>query len=437
MWALGIPLLTLHNEVAPSQYETAPVFAPTNVAADNNVTFMEEMNNMAADHGLAVLFHEKPFAGINGSGKHCNWGLNTDTGKNLFKPGKTDETQSDFVAFTAALVRAIHLHGDVVRAGVASASNDHRLGAQEAPPAIMSINTGTNLEAHIESVIHGGALAGYGVGLSDLGYRTPAVQPLMRPLEDRNRTAPIPFCGNRFEFRAVGGNQHIAMPLTFLHAAVADSCGALADAIEGGASPRDAVASMLAEHKAAIFCGDGYDEKWQDEAAARGLLNNKNTPTAMSALFDNPKNQELFEKTGIFSPAEFGARVNTQLEAYTTAVDTEARCLADMIGTGLLPAATASLSSASAAAGAAGGLASWVSEKKSTASAMAETLAALNNAIAQADPNESAQEQANYAANTLIPAIDAARTAADAASRLSDVTTNPFPSLEQVIYDTH
>ena len=232
LWAIGQPLSVMHNEVAPSQYEFSPIFSLTNIANDQNVASMEVLQEVATRHGLAVLMHEKPFAGVNGSGKHNNWGLNTDEGDNLYTPGKTPAEQARFMTMVAVLTQAVNRHADLMRCAVATAGNDHRLGAQEAPPAIISLATGDNMHAHIKKIIAGGELEGYGSATKSVAAGARAVPDVEAATEDRNRTAPFPFCGNRFEFRAVGSQQNFAFPLAILHSAVAESLGEMADLIE-------------------------------------------------------------------------------------------------------------------------------------------------------------------------------------------------------------
>merc|ERR1711871_855052 len=232
---VGCSMKVYHNEVAPGQHEFSPIFSLTNIANDQNILAMELLNDIASDHNLVALYHEKPFAGINGSGKHSNWGLNTDTGKNLYAPGKTSETQADFTAFVTALTHAITQHADVLRCSIATAGNDHRLGAQEAPPAILSLYTGVNMEAKLKGVAFEGAdLACYAPSGKEVDYGCTNTAPIVGAEEDRNRTAPIPFCGNRFEFRAVGSSQNISFPLAVLNTAVADGLDTISNKIEAG-----------------------------------------------------------------------------------------------------------------------------------------------------------------------------------------------------------
>eukprot|EP00697_Spironema_sp_BW2_P008162 gnl/Spiro4/22673_TR11186_c0_g1_i1.p1 gnl/Spiro4/22673_TR11186_c0_g1~~gnl/Spiro4/22673_TR11186_c0_g1_i1.p1 ORF type:complete len:609 (-),score=194.19 gnl/Spiro4/22673_TR11186_c0_g1_i1:531-2357(-) len=308
MWRVGIPINTMHNEVAPAQHEISPIFSVVNIAMDQNILAQKILRETAEKHDLAVLFHEKPFAGLNGSGKHNNWGLNTDTGVNLFVPGKSPADQSRFMAFVAVLVRGLDMHGDLLRCSVATANNDHRLGAQEAPPAIISLSTGRNLEEHIKRVVAGDDLPGYSsASYSTLEFGTNAVPSLMRPREDRNRTAPFPFCGNRWEFRAVGSSQNIALPLMILNTIVADSMLALAKDLENGRPLRDAVANLFKQHQRVIFNGNGYSPEWHAEAARRGLPNLQNSVDA-TATFASDKNKQLFASMKVLGPEEVDAR---------------------------------------------------------------------------------------------------------------------------------
>eukprot|EP00912_Choanoflagellata_sp_UC4_P001099 UC4_evm1s679 len=405
-WAAGIGLVTMHNEVAPGQHELAPMFSLTNVSADSNILLMEIMEDVATHHDCAVLFAEKPFAGINGSGKHCNWGLNSPT-DNLFVPGKTAESQASFVAFTAALTSAVHKYGDLIRCGVATYGNDFRLGAQEAPPAIMSIYPGASFEAHLRKVMDGGDLAGYASGTKDCYTGTPAVATISGNAEDRNRTAPFPWCSNRFEFRAVGSNQNIAWPMALLNTAMAGAMSDLSDKIEGGLSVRDAVAETLKESEAAIFVGDGYSQEWADEAERRGLLNLKNTPKAFDHLA-NEKNTELVKKMGVFSSAEINARAEIGFERYAEDVRIEADVFLEMIDQAILPACAADLKSFDGTA-----LAGNRGDLYANVAAEAE---ALRSAYAGADGKEGS-EAAHYYADTVKPAMDAAREAVDAAEK--------------------
>jgi len=419
----GICSAVFHNEVAPGQHEQSPVFSLTNVASDQNILAMELLNDIASDHNLVTLYHEKPFAGINGSGKHSNWGLNTDTGKNLYAPGKTSETQADFTAFVTALTHAITQHADVLRCSIATAGNDHRLGAQEAPPAILSLYTGVNMEAKLKGVAFEGAdLACYAPSGKEVDYGCTNTAPIVGAEEDRNRTAPIPFCGNRFEFRAVGSSQNISFPLAVLNTAVADGLDTISNKIEAGSSPRDAVAAVLADNWHGIFNGDGYSQEWQDEAAERGLLNLKDSAKAW-ATFDLPKNVELFEKFKVFTAAETVARKNIALEAYSMQIDIEARALLKMLDSQVMPAL-------------ANDLATYENfdtgvNRKALYSKVADGTNALRDAI-QGQP-EGEQAAADYAADVLRPAMDEVREVTDQAE---DLCSNwPFPSYQDMVFN--
>jgi len=420
---VGICSNVFHNEVAPGQHEQSPVFSLTNVAADQNILAMELLNDIAAEHDLVPLYHEKPFAGINGSGKHANWGLNTDTGKNLYAPGKTAETQGDFCTFTTALAHAITQHADVLRCSIATAGNDHRLGAQEAPPAILSLYTGNELAAAMKGVaFDGAALDCYGAPPTMIASGTPNVSDIAGAPEDRNRTAPIPFCGNRFEFRAVGSSQNIAFPLAVLNTAVADGCAAISDKVEAGASPRDAVAAVLADNWHGVFNGDGYSDEWAAEAAERGLLNLKTTPEAW-ATFDAPKNVALFEKYGVFSAAETGARKNIALDAYTMSIEIEGSSLLKMLDTAVMPALAKDLDNyKNFDAGV---------DRASLYASVASGTNALRTALDGVPEGE--QAAADYCVGTLKPAMDHVRVATDQAENLCEDW--PYPSYQDLLFN--
>eukprot|EP00948_MAST-09A_sp_MAST-9A-sp1_P002807 g2807.t1 len=431
-WRLGMNFVVGHNEVAPSQHEYSPIFSLTNYAADQNLASVEIMHEVASKHGLAVLTHEKPYAGINGSGKHNNWGLNTDSGENLFTPGKTAESQANFISMVACLVRGFDLHGDLIRAGVATAGNDHRLGAQEAPPAIMSVYTGAVMEEHLKKVIAGGDLAGYtGAGDSDLDIATMAIQPIPAPAEDRNRTAPFPFCGNRFEFRAVGSNQQIYWPLTVLNTIVADSMSHLSSLMEGGMSQRDATAKMLEEHWRVVFNGNGYDEAWHKEAEEdRGLPNLRNTPAALRILDDN-KNKELFASQKVFQPEEVEARRETLLEEYSNTILIEANCMLDMMNQGCIPACVEDLGEYTSK-----GLDSMAGTRKDAYELLAKNTTALQDALENM-PDADAQAAADYCGETVIPAMNDVRESCDLAERLCSTSKWPYPNYQELLFQHH
>jgi glutamine synthetase len=427
LWKLGVSIFVNHNEVAPGQLELSPIFALSSVATDENMLIMELMDWISTKHGLKLLFHEKPFANVNGSGKHNNWGLNTDTGKNLLAPGKTDESCSDFTAFVACVAYALHEYSEVIRAGIAVPGNDHRLGAQEAPPAIISLYTGESLYGHLESVMNGGPLTGFGTqGGPMVGTGTNAIADLQAALDDRNRTAPFPFCGNRFEFRAVGSSQNIAMPLSFLDTAVSAGMAHLSDLIEGGMSPRDAVAQVLNEHKAIIFNGDGYSDEWPIEAAKRGLPNNKNMVTAWKA-FNTQKTKDLFTRFGVLSADEVDAKVALAFGDFATTQLIEGQVASRMAQTMFLPALAKDLQNYNGpAAGLSGNRAELYAE-------VASRTAALDAAVNGFPHDADEEAQADYALDNIKTANLALREVVDQAELLCEDSLWPVPSYEDML----
>ena len=422
LWAVGVSMTTFHNEVAPSQVEFCPIFKLTNIAADENTLAMEIIEDVSLAHGLKALLHEKPFAGINGSGKHCNWGVNTNTGDNCLAPGKTPEDQARFITFVAALARTVHLYGDAMRVGVATSGNDHRLGAQEAPPAIISLYTGDLMYDHIEKIMQGGELAGYGAEDTLISFGTARVPAVKARLEDRNRTAPFPFCGNRFEFRAVGSNQNINFPLAILNTAFADSLDVLASQIESGTSPRDAVADMFKKHKAAIFNGNGYSEEWQVEAKERGLPNLKTSPEAYKQ-FTASKNIDLFAKHGVMTPEEVHARREILEEKYAADIELEATCLLKMAETGILPACAKDLKTF---------LGSTLGGKRA---ALYTSVEELSEALREVHAGiHDAEDPAQYCVENVVPAMAALRKAIDASERYIEYTLYPYPNYETILF---
>lgn len=345
LWRLGIPVRTRHNEVAPGQYELAPVFEEASIAADHNMLTMEVMKSVAERHGFACLLHEKPFAGVNGSGKHNNWSLSDNLGNNLLEPGHTPRENLNFLVFLTAVIRAVDLHQDLLRSSVAHAGNDHRLGANEAPPAILSIYVGSQLEDVIQALVDGTAVSRKGADKMQLGVTT--LPPLPRDQSDRNRTSPFAFTGNKFEFRAVGSSQAVAHPNTLLNTMVAESLDYMATEIEKSAPKGDRreaidalVKRLLTQHRRILFNGDNYSEEWVQEAERRGLLNLRDTPSAL-ARFAAAKNVQLFEKYGIFTPRETTSRSNVAFHTYVARVNVEAQTARNMAATMVLPAAFA------------------------------------------------------------------------------------------------
>jgi len=344
LYKLGVPVKTRHNEVAPSQYEIAPVYENANIATDHQQSIMQTLTRVAQKYGMACLLHEKPFAGINGSGKHVNWSLGCKLG-NLLEPGETPHENMQFLVFCAAVIRAVHLHGDLLRAVVASSGNDHRLGANEAPPAIISIFLGDQLTDVFEQIEQGKVTGSKASGTLSVGVDT--LPPLPKHAGDRNRTSPFAFTGNKFEFRAVGSSQSIAGPLVALNTIVAESLDHVASALEAavGGDPERLpgaverlLQKLIADHKGAIFNGNGYSEEWRAEAQHRGLPNLRATPEALDALV-SPGNLALFARYGVLSEREMRSRYEIYLERYCKDLNTEAQAMLTIAKTMILPAA--------------------------------------------------------------------------------------------------
>ncbi|MCY3016896.1 MAG: glutamine synthetase III [Planctomycetota bacterium] len=344
LYKLGVPVKTRHNEVAPGQYEIAPVYENANIATDHQQSIMQTLTRVAQKYGMSCLLHEKPFAGINGSGKHVNWSMGCKLG-NLLEPGETPHANMQFLVFCAAVIQAVHLHGDLLRAVVAHSGNDHRLGANEAPPAIISIFLGEQLADVFEQIEKGKATSSKSSGTLTVGVHT--LPPLPQHAGDRNRTSPFAFTGNKFEFRAVGSAQSIAGPLVALNTIVAESLDYIATEIEkatGGDAEKlpQAVEKLLqqivSEHKAVIFNGNGYAQEWHDEAKKRGLPNLKATPDALSVLA-SPTNIALFEKYGVLTERELRSRYEIYMERYCKDINTEAQSAIQIAKTMILPAA--------------------------------------------------------------------------------------------------
>jgi glutamine synthetase len=347
LFELGIPVKTRHNEVAPGQYEIAPTYENANVASDHQMLTMHVLRSVAATHGFECLMHEKPFAGVNGSGKHVNWSLSTDLGHNLLDPREETHTNMQFLVFLAAVLRAVDENAELLRASIAGANNDHRLGANEAPPAIMSIYLGDMLEDILDQLESGQAKRTAKGGALDLGATT--LPQIPRHTSDRNRTSPFAFTGNKFEFRAVGSSQAVAWPATVLNVIVADSLDRIATALEkkAGKNPTPAkleaaVKSVLQEtvkaHRRICFGGNGYSREWHEEAARRGLPNLPSTADALPAL-KSKKVADLFSRHGVLAPRELKARFEILVEQYVKVLRIEARTLVAMVRTEILPAA--------------------------------------------------------------------------------------------------
>ena len=341
LWKLGILAKTKHNEVAPSQHELAPIFTTTNIATDHNELTMEVMKKVAERHGLVCLLHEKPFAGVNGSGKHNNWSISTNTGENLLEPGKTPENNLQFQLFLAAVVKAVHEYQDLLRISVASAGNDHRLGANEAPPAIISMYLGDDLGALVESIINGTEYISKGKVKMSTGVDV--LPDFKKDTSDRNRTSPFAFTGNKFEFRALGSALNIACPNIMLNTMVAEELSEFYDELKDASDLDAAVKALIkktfTEHQAIIFNGNNYVPEWVEEAEKRGLLNLKSLPDAVEHYIDQ-KNIDLFTKNKIYSVDEIHARYEIELENYAKIINIEALTMIDMAKKDMIPAVT-------------------------------------------------------------------------------------------------
>ena len=339
LWALGIYSKTKHNEAAPAQHEMAPVYTDANTACDHNQLTMEVMKKIAEKHDLVCLLDEKPFAGVNGSGKHDNWSLNTDTGKNLFKPGKTPSQNAQFLLFLAAFVKGVDEYQDFLRATVAFPGNDHRLGAQEAPPAILSIFLGDELSAVVDAIINGTEYQDSGKRTLQIGVDV--MPPIPQDNTDRNRTSPMAFTGNKFEFRMLGSSQSISGPNIALNTIMAEELQQFADELEGSKDFRRDLSALIrrvfTEHRRIIFDGNGYDDSWVAEAARRGLSNLASTADALP-MYTAPKNVDLFVKHGIYTLGEIEARAEIHIENYSAVISIEAKTMVDMIRHQILPA---------------------------------------------------------------------------------------------------
>ncbi|CAK0903152.1 unnamed protein product, partial [Prorocentrum cordatum] len=427
MLKTGTPMAVRHNEVAPGQHEMSPIFGLANWSADNNVYFMEVCNRVAAKYNLMVLFHEKPFAGINGSGKHANWSVGTDTGINFFYPGKTDEARTIYTAALACLAHGIMQYNEVLRCAVAHAGNDHRLGAQEAPPAIISLYPGTGFEAHVDAVIAGGPLNEFKAEKKQQPTGCKASMAVESNVEDRNRTAPFPFCGNRYEFRAVGSSQNCSFPVMICNTIMAAGMSALSDKIEGGMKARDAVAEMYKQNRNVIFTGNGYSAEWPAEAAKRGLPNLNTTPKAIKQWASN-KNVELFEKLGVFSKEETKARAEVMYEAYNTTLSVEVATMVDMVKTGFMPAFAQDLALYKDAH-------DLLGNRKSLYASVKTETEKLEKMMKEA-PHDMAAE-AEYLCEKVKVQMVKVRSLVDDAEGLLDQKLYPYPTYESMLYHHH
>ncbi len=432
---LGVPVKTRHNEVAPNQYELAPIFENSNVGADHQQLTMQIMQNVARRYGLICLLHEKPFAGVNGSGKHNNWSMGTDSGENLLEPGATPHENLQFLFFCAAVIQAVNKHQGLLRASIASPGQDHRLGANEAPPAIMSIFLGTELEKVFNAIENGEV--GESTPESFLGLGTPVLPPLPMHGGDRNRTSPFAFTGNKFEFRALGSSMSLSLPNTVLNTIVAEAVDYLAeeleDALEAGAELEAALRPILqrsyAANKQVVFGGDNYSEDWHTEAEERGLLNLRATPDALPYLVDD-ETVTLFSNYGVLSQRELESRYEVFLEQYVTKLNIESETAASIARTMLLPAAARHLALLLTAQ-----MGELASETEALVSTFVDAIRELESAnLEESQPHDDLLKHAEYMRDTTIPAMESVRAAADTLEKVVADDLWPLPKYSEILF---
>ena len=443
LWKLGIPAKTKHNEVAPCQHELAPIFDTTNVAIDHNLLTMEMMKKLAPKYGLVCLQHEKPFEGVNGSGKHNNWSMST-THENLLDPGDTPMENLQFLVFLAAVIKAVDEYADLLRTSVATPGNDHRLGANEAPPAIISIFVGEELEAVIDAIASDSPYAGPVKMKMDLGVDV--LPKFSKDTTDRNRTSPFAFTGNKFEFRMPGSAENLSDCNTILNTAVAKELKGYADELEKADDFTSAAIALvkrtIRDHRRVIFNGNGYTAEWEEEAAKRGLPNKKNTPAALPALIE-PKNIALMEDFGVLTKVEMESRYEVEMEHYSKIINIEALTMLEMARKQLLPAVNAYMSEVANTAASKLAVSENLSVRSETkaltrlsadADAMSDAVDELQAAVdaAKALSDESAKAVAFH--DDVLPKMDALRTAADDAETICGEDYWPLPSYSKMLY---
>ena len=443
LWKLGIPAKTKHNEVAPCQHELAPIFDTTNVAIDHNLLTMEMMKKIAPKYGLVCLQHEKPFEGVNGSGKHNNWSMST-THENLLDPGDTPMENLQFLVFLAAVIKAVDEYADLLRTSVATPGNDHRLGANEAPPAIISIFVGEELEAVIDAIASDSPYAGPVKMKMDLGVDV--LPKFSKDTTDRNRTSPFAFTGNKFEFRMPGSAENLSDANTILNTAVAKELKGYADELEGAEDFTSAVIALvkrtIRDHRRVIFNGNGYTAEWEEEAAKRGLPNKKNTPAALPALIE-PKNIALMEEFGVLTKVEMESRYEVEMEHYSKIINIEALTMLEMARKQLLPAVNAYMSEVANTAASKLAVSESISVRSETktlgrlsadADAMSDAIDTLQDAVDAAKALPSESEKAVAFHDNVLPAMDTLRAAADDAETLCGEDYWPLPSYSKMLY---
>ena len=443
LWKLGIPAKTKHNEVAPCQHELAPIFDTTNVAIDHNLLTMEMMKKLAPKYGLVCLQHEKPFEGVNGSGKHNNWSMST-THENLLDPGDTPMENLQFLVFLAAVIKAVDEYADLLRTSVATPGNDHRLGANEAPPAIISIFVGEELEAVIDAIASDSPYAGPVKMKMDLGVDV--LPKFSKDTTDRNRTSPFAFTGNKFEFRMPGSAENLSDCNTILNTAVAKELKGYADELEKADDFTSAAIALvkrtIRDHRRVIFNGNGYTAEWEEEAAKRGLPNKKNTPAALPALIE-PKNIALMEEFGVLTKVEMESRYEVEMEHYSKIINIEALTMLEMARKQLLPAVNSYMSELANTAASKLAVSENISVRSETktlgrlsadADAMSDAIDTLQDAVDAAKALPSESEKAVAFHDNVLPAMDTLRAAADDAETICGEDYWPLPSYSKMLY---
>ena len=443
LWKLGVPAKTKHNEAAPCQHELAPIFDTTNVAIDHNLLTMEMMKKIAPKYGLVCLQHEKPFEGVNGSGKHNNWSMSTPT-ENLLDPGDTPMENLQFLVFLAAVIKAVDEYADLLRTSVATPGNDHRLGANEAPPAIISIFVGEELEAVIDAIASDSPYAGPVKMKMDLGVDV--LPKFSKDTTDRNRTSPFAFTGNKFEFRMPGSAENLSDCNTILNTAVAKELKGYADELEGAEDFTSAAIALIKrtirDHRRVIFNGNGYTAEWEAEAEKRGLPNKKNTPAALPALIE-PKNIQLMEDFGVLTKVEMESRYEVEMEHYSKIINIEALTMLEMARKQLLPAVNSYMSEVANTAASKLAVSEAISVRSETktlqklsadADAMSDAIDTLQAAVDAAKALPTETEKAVAFHSDVIPAMDALRAAADDAETICGEDYWPLPSYSKMLY---
>lgn len=444
LWKVGVSSKTQHNEVAPAQHELAPIYAEANIAVDHNQLIMQTLKRVASQHGMKCLLHEKPFAGVNGSGKHNNWSLTTDDGINMLEPGKTPHENTQFLLVLTCILKAVNKHADLLRESAADPGNDHRLGANEAPPAIISVFLGEQLEDVLEQLISTGeATHSLKGGKLETGVKT--LPDLAKDATDRNRTSPFAFTGNKFEFRMVGSRDSVAAPNVVLNTIVAEAfsevCEKLEKADDFDKAVHDLIKEYAIENQRIVFNGDGYSEAWVEEAARRGLPNIKSMVEAIPAMTTD-KAVDLFEKFNVFTQAELESRAEIQYESYAKAINIEARTMIDMTSKQIIPAImgyTKTLADTVISVKTAGADASVQSELLAEVSSLlVDTKNALNVLIQvteEAAVKEEGAVQANYYYTDVVPAMENLRAPVDKLEMIVDKDVWPMPSYGDLIFE--